>query len=234
MELKEKIIKKIEQNKISTTEVADILGKKGALKSILPLTPRHFRVGEVVFVYAYNESNWEVHEQIANLDIENKIVYVHAINCSDRAIFGDLVSKYLFLYKRCKAVVVNAPMRDAHTLIKENYPIWCTGVTPIGCVNVKNESSPPKDELDALREKFDNGIMVCDDSGVVLIEKSQISEDIVEKLDFIELQEDVWYFCMDTHKMSTYDVVCLKKYLSVEGLIDKEKLLKLSKLPIAK
>lgn len=229
----EKIIKQIDDNKISTTEVADILGKKGSLKGLLPINPRHFKVGEVVFIYACNESNWEVHEQIANLDLENKIVYVHSINCGDRAIFGDLVSKYLFLYKRCKAVVVNAPMRDAHTIIKENYPIWSVGVTPIGCVNVKS-ASIPVEEIEAMRKKFDKGIMVCDDSGVVLIEANQLNEDVIEKLKFIELQEDIWYFCMDTHKMSTYDVVCLKKYLNEDGLIDKEKLIKLSGFTTAK
>jgi len=90
--VKEEIIRLIEENKISSAETADVLGKKGALKGILPLNPRQFRVGEVVFIYAYNESNWEVHEQLANLDCENKIVYIHCINCGERAVLGDLVA----------------------------------------------------------------------------------------------------------------------------------------------
>lgn len=223
-----KIVKLIEDNKISTTEVADVLGKTGALDGILPVNPRHFRTGEVVFVYAYRSSNWDVHEQIARLDCENKIVYIHAIDCENRAVIGDLVSKYLFLYKRCKAIVTNAPVRDAHRLIKENYPVWSAGVTPVGCTNTKNETQPVENELSALRTKYKNGIMVCDDGGVVLIEKEKIEEALIEKLHFIELQEDIWYFCLDVLKLSTYDIVCLKKYLS-EGLIDKDKLLQLSK-----
>ena len=231
-EIRNKILNLIWENKISTTEVADVLGKTGALKGILPVNPRHFRVGEVVFMYAYKESNWELHEQIANIDCADKIVYIHGLECADRSIIGDLMSKYLFLYKRCKAIVINAPMRDAHTIIKENYPIWCMSVSPIGCMNVKNETLPPEEILAPLRKKFDRGIMVCDDSGVVIIEEEQLNEDFIEKLKFIELQEDIWFFCIDTLKMSTYEVVCLKKYLS-ENLVDKEKLLQLSKFTTA-
>lgn len=231
--IKSDLIRLIEENRISTTEIADVLGKSGAIKGVRLLNPRQFCVGEVVFVYAYNESNWEVHEQIANLDCRGKIVYVHAINCGERAIFGDLVSKYLTLYKRCRAIVVNGYMRDVHRLIKENYPIWCLGATPIGCFNVKNETPPPQDEIAALRKKFEGGIMVCDDSGVVLIEESQIDESLPERLNFIELQEDIWYFCMDSHKMSTFDIVCLKKYLDEEGLVDKQRLVQLSKFASA-
>jgi len=96
-------------------------------------------------------------------------------------------------------------------------------------MNIKNEMLPPANELNAWRKKFDKGIMVCDDSGVVLIEESGIKKELIEKLNFIELQEDIWYFCIDTHKMSTYEVVCQKKYLDVEGLVDKEKLLQLAR-----
>jgi 4-hydroxy-4-methyl-2-oxoglutarate aldolase len=227
--MKDKIIRLIEENKISSAETSDVLGKKGALKGIFPVNRKHFSVGEVVFIYAYNESNWELHEQLSEINCENKIVYVHCIQCGERAVLGDLVAKYLFLYKRCKALVVDGFVRDVHRLIKENYPVWCAGITPIGCFNIKNETVPEAGELNALRKKFDKGIMVCDDSGVILIEEEFISEKMIGQLNYIELQEDIWYFCLDTHKMSTYDVVCLKKYLNVEGLVDKEKLLQLAR-----
>lgn len=233
MNLKEKIIKQIEDNRISTTEIADILGKKGNIPNILPLNAKMHKAGDVVFIYAYNKSNWEVHEQIAKIP-EGKIVYVHGIDCEDKAIFGDLVSKYLLLYKRAKAIVVNGKVRDAHTLIKENYPIWSTGVTPIGCNNLKNETEVEASLLSDLKKKYDGAIMVCDDSGVVIIEPDHISEEIIQKLNFIELQEDIWFFCMDVHKMSTYEIVCEKKYMKEDGLINKEELEKLSSFSTSK
>ena len=106
---REKIISTIRENRISSTEIADILGKKGAIPKIRPITPGLFCAGEVAFIYALNNSNWEVHKQIQDLDLRDKIVFVHCINC-DRAIFGDLVSKYILLYKKDRAIVVNGKM----------------------------------------------------------------------------------------------------------------------------
>jgi 4-hydroxy-4-methyl-2-oxoglutarate aldolase len=226
MSVKDKIITFIEDNKVSTTEVADALGKKGVLDGVLPINPRLHKVGEVEFVYACNESNWEVHEQLQTI-APHKIVYVHGIDCGDKAIFGDLVSKYILLYKRSIAIVLSGKVRDAHTLIKENYPIWSSGVTPIGCNNTKNETLPDLKLIDSLREKYHGGVMVCDDCGVVLIEKKELTEELLRKLEFIEYQEDVWFFCMDSHKMSTYEIVCQKKYL-MEQFLDQSQLEKLS------
>lgn len=225
--MKNEIIQLIEDNRISSTEVADVLGKKGIVENAYILNKGHFRVGEVAFVYAINNSNYEVHKQLAEIDITDKILFVYNVNC-DRAIFGDLVTKYIMLYKRAKAIVVNGKLRDAHTLVKENYPIWCESVSPIGCVNYKNGDEICADQLAELKEKYDGAIMVCDDSGVVLIPKNKINDDLVSKLHFIEYQEDIWFYCLDTLKMSTFDIVCNKRYLT-DDMMDKRLLERLSK-----
>lgn len=227
MSLVNKIIDLIEANKISSTEVSDVLGKTGQIEHIHALNPGLFRVGEVKVVYAINNSNYEVHKQLAEIDdLKNKILFVYNVNC-DNAIFGDLVSKYILLYKRAKAIVVDGKLRDAHRLIKEKYPIWLKDVSPIGCVNHPNGPEIEEDLLRQIREKYDGSIMVCDDSGVVMIPKNVVNEKLHTKLQFIEFQEDIWYYCVDTLKMSTFDTVCLKKYQ--EGnLIDKKLLERLN------
>lgn len=218
---KDYIISVIRENRISTTEIADVMGKTGDVPNVHPLTSSLFCAGEVAFVYALNNSNWEVHKQIQDMDLRDKIVFVHCINC-DRAIFGDLVSKYILLYKKARAIVIDGKMRDAHRLIKEKYPIWCTGVTPIGCFNTPNEHDLTLEELAAFKKQFDGSIMVCDDSGVVLIPPEKVDVDLIEKLKFIETQEDIWYFCMDTLKMSTYQIVCEKQYLNQSAQLPEE------------
>ena len=46
------------------------------------------------------------------------------------AIFGDIVAKYLLLYKGSEGIIVNGFVRDVHTLIKEiSHLVWCD---PIG------------------------------------------------------------------------------------------------------
>lgn len=219
-------IELIEANKISTTEVGDVLGKTGQIEGVRALNPGLFKAGEVAFIYAINNSNYEVHRQLVEKDIKGKILFVYNVNC-DRAIFGDLVSKFIMLYKGAKAIVVNGKLRDAHTLIKERYPIWCNDVSPIGCVNRPNGEDLTPEQYEELKNKYEGAIMVCDDSGVVMIPKEKIDEKLITKLNFIEFQEDIWYYCVDTLKMSTFDTVCKKKYLEGD-LLDKRLLEKLS------
>ena len=211
MDIADKIIDYIQTNKVSTTEVADCLGKSGVLPNIYPVNRGQFQVGRVKWVYAYNESNWDVHEQIINVK-KGDIVYIEAFDCKDRAIIGELVSKYILLYRRASAIVTNAKMRDAHKLIKEKYPIWCTGFTPIGCFNNQNSNPLDANIIKQRKKEIDGAIIVCDDSGVVLIPKDQLTENFYGKLKAIEEQEDIWFDCIDRRKWNTFDTVCLKKY----------------------
>ena len=221
MDYLKEAIELIEANKISTTEIADVLGKTGQIEGVHALNAQMFKAGEVKFIYAINNSNYEIHRQLAESDdIKDKILFVYNVNC-DHAIFGDLVTKYIMLYKRAKAIVINGKLRDAHTLIKEKYPIWLEDVSPIGCINRPNGPDLTEDKYQELSTKYNGSIMVCDDSGVVMIPKEKINEKLITKLQFIELQEDIWYYCVDTLKMSTFDTVCKKKYLEGD-LIDKK------------
>ncbi len=210
----EEIIHKIRQNRISTTEVADCMNKTGLLSERLyALNARHFKVGRVKWTYAINESNWEHHEQVADID-PGFVVITEPFNCGERAIFGDLVTKYLMLYRQCEALVVLGKLRDIPHLIKENYPIWLEGVSPVGCFNTKSEKGLDQSLIDQRRALYDDSIAVCDDSGVVIIPKELHTEEFLKKLDWIEEQEDIWFDCIDRRKWSTYDTVCLKKYLN--------------------
>lgn len=214
MNEKERIIKYIKDNRVSTTEVADCLGKSGALDGVLPLNSRHFCVGEVKYVCGYAESNWPIHEELDKHPCTDKIVFVDSIDVNDRALFGDIVSKYILLYQANIGIVVNGKLRDAHYLIKENYPIWCKGVTPIGCFNNRVDRMVYDDYLDERKKIFDGSIAVCDDSGVVIIPKDKLCESFYDELEKIERQEDIWYDCIDRRKWSTYKTICLKEYLN--------------------
>ena len=131
----------------------------------------------------------------------------------NRAVIGDLVSKYILLYLGNKAIICTGKMRDAHTLIKENYPIWCTGVSPVGCFNKPVDKSKWEKQIKLGRDFYQGAIAVCDDSGVIIIPKDNINEEFYQKLVFIEQQEDIWYDCIDRKKWTTYKTICLKDYL---------------------
>jgi 4-hydroxy-4-methyl-2-oxoglutarate aldolase len=56
------IIDYLRRNRVSSTEVADALGKSGAIDGVAAVNRGHYRVGPVHWVYAYDESNWPMHE----------------------------------------------------------------------------------------------------------------------------------------------------------------------------
>lgn len=147
MDIKDEILDYLVRNRVSTTEVADILGKTGVMTNLMPVNRGHYRASEVKWIYAYEESNWPVHEQAEHIE-DGKIVVVSTFGCGDRAIFGELVAKYILLYRQSKAIVVDGKMRDAAALIKENWTIWCNGFNLVGCFNRK-----PFEPLDEELEK---------------------------------------------------------------------------------
>jgi regulator of RNase E activity RraA len=217
--IKQQIISIIKKNRISSVEVADALNKSGVIEGPQALIKGKFIVGEVQYIYGHSETNWPIHEQ-GELIKEGGILYVDTFNCYNKAAFGDIVAKYFILYKGIEGIVVNGLLRDVHTLVKENYALWCKGITPLGCYNKNIE---PTDDI--LKESeirklyYEGGIMVCDDSGCTFIESNLINEDMYRKLEFIELQEDIWYYCIDTLKWSTYKTICEKAYLKERDVL---------------
>ena len=209
---KNRIIDYIRRNRISTTEVADCLGKSGALVSVYGIVEGCYRVGEIKWIYGIDESNWSVHEQIRDVE-EKQVVFIETINCGDRAIIGELVSKYLLIYKQAAAIISNSPFRDANNLLKEKYAIWCNGFSPIGCFNEQRDSVNYVEWICEHKKKYDGAIAVCDDSGVVIIPQHCFNQDFFNRLVNIEKQEDIWFDCLDRLKWNTYDIVCKKKYL---------------------
>jgi 4-hydroxy-4-methyl-2-oxoglutarate aldolase len=217
--MKEKIIELIKKNRISSVEVADALGKSGVLAGPKPLSTGQHVVGEVQYIYGHSESNWPIHKQGENIN-EGGILYVDTFECNDKAAFGDIVAKYFLLYKQVEGVVVNGLLRDVHTLKKENYPIWCKGITPLGCYNKDvEETLEISNQVRLKKLQLEGSIMVCDDSGCTVISKNRINEDTYNRLEFIELQEDIWFYCLDTLKWSTYKTICEKAYLKDKDVL---------------
>ena len=210
--MRDEIVDYIRRNRVSTTEVADCLDKTGVLEGVTALNRGHFCVGPVFWCYGWENSNWTVHEQIQHAP-EGSVVVITAIDCGTRALIGDLVSKYLLLYRQVRAIVVDGNVRDAPRLIKENWPIWCIGTNPVGCFNTAPVSEPTEVQL-ATGQRFRDVIAVCDDCGVVIVESRFHTPSFLAKLKQVESQEDMWYECIDRRKWSTFDTVCLKKYQS--------------------
>ena len=212
MNIQHEIIEYIRQNRISTTEVADALGKTGVMQNIFPIINDTYKVGNIHTVFIAYDSNYALHEQIRNTK-ENDIVIIFTHECDGRAAFGDLVAKYLLLYRSATAIITDGLIRDVSRIKREHYPIWAKGCTALGCFNEPVDAFPKKLEQ-KIRSEYDGGIAVCDDGGVTVISPKKINQETLEALKRIELQEDVWYYCLDTLKWDTKKIVCDKAYLT--------------------
>ena len=208
-----KILDYIRAHKVSTTEIGDCLNKTGAVSGSLPINKGLFRAGIVHYVYAHSNSNWSIHEQLVNFP-EDRVIFVDAINVDKRALFGELVTMYIVEKRKSIAVVTQGLMRDAAELISGQWPVWCGGFTPEGCFNMKRTETPEITlTVKRQREYYEGAIAVCDDSGVVIIPKEEITEEFFKKIVAMEEQEKMWFHCVRDLGWNTYDTVCLKKYL---------------------
>lgn len=212
-EIQKQILDFLKRNRVSTTEVADCLGKTGVLDDIHPVNSGMYSVGVIHYIYGHSESNWSIHDQARDVR-EGEVVLMDGIHVNKRALAGELICKFLIYYRMAAAVVGMGHMRDANDLIKNRFPVWCRGVTPVGCFNNHVEESEDVKRIVAERRaKYDGGIAVCDDTGVVVIPRDMIGPEFLTRLDNIEKQEDIWFNCIDFKKWDTYDTVCLKRYL---------------------
>ncbi|MBF0603468.1 MAG: RraA family protein [Nitrospirae bacterium] len=215
-----KIVSFIAANRVSTTEVADALDKSGVLPGLTPLSRDMHKVGRVRTIFTAYGSNYDVHEQI-RFTQPGEVVIVFAHECEGKAIFGDLVTKFAVLYRQAEALVVNGLVRDASRLQRERYPVWAQGVTPLGCINTQTEPYPAQNAAQ-IRDQLDRGVAVCDDGGVVVIPRHRMNEEMLDRLHKIELQEDVWYYCLNTLKWDTKRIVCDKEYKNGAGLFPEQ------------
>ena len=205
------IIRLIRTNRISSTEIADCLNKSGQLcEGLVAITRGHFRVGRISYIYAAAGSNYPVHQGLEKIDPDT-VVVVDAFDCQDKALFGNLVAKYAILYRQSQALIALGKLRDAPHLIREAYPIWCLGFSPIGCSNDPVDLAPYRLRINERKKSLDGCVAICDDSGVVVIPR-EAERNFIEKLHWIEHLEDVWFDCIDRRKWSTFDTVCLKRY----------------------
>lgn len=212
MKISEKIIHYCKRNRVSTTEVADALGKTGVLHKVYPVNSGLHKVGRIKCVFAANNSNWDVHDQIRSTQ-ENDIVLVFSHNCDEsRAILGDLVSKFVLLYLGASAIVVQGSIRDVASLKRQGYAVWSEGVSPLGCHNSRAASYPEVKKQEML-DIYEGAIAVCDDGGVTIINNNQLRESTLKNLQMIELQEDIWFYCLDVLKWDSMKIVCSKDYL---------------------
>ena len=88
-EIQKQILDFLKRNRVSTTEVADCLGKTGVLDDIHPVNSGMYSVGVIHYIYGHSESNWSIHEQARDVR-EGEVVLMDGIHVNKRALAGEL------------------------------------------------------------------------------------------------------------------------------------------------
>ncbi len=52
-----------------------------------------------------------------------------------------------------------------------------------------------------------------------VIPRKSLNEEMLQRLNRIEMQEDIWFFCLDSLKWDTKIIVCAKAYLTEQGVL---------------
>ena len=204
-------------NRVSTTEASDALGKSGVIGHFSALTSGLHRVGRIRCLFVANDSNFHLHPGLEHV-MPGDVAVIFTFGFSDRAVLGQLISKYACLYRGAAALVVQGLVRDRAALLKDRWPIWCQGHTPLGCWN-DDRGVAPAAERERLSMEYEGGVAICDDGGVVLIPTAQLTSETASQLRRIEAQEDVWFFCLDALKWNTKEIVVDRRYLTDPGIV---------------
>ena len=204
-----KIVKNVLSNKLNTTNVADALGKTGSIPGFKYRGKTNRIVAGTIKTYTcIAATNYGLHKYIQDEVLEGHILVVDATVCMQKSILGDLVSDYLFNEKKVAGLVVRGSIRDADQIMEKDYPVWSNSTNPVGVINQDLEK-----QLVVQPNPIEDGIMVCDATGLVLI-KDKINKKIIhDNLSFMAVQEQIWDYCISTLGWSTFETICDKNYL---------------------
>jgi regulator of RNase E activity RraA len=216
----DKLILLCKERGASSTVVADALNKTGLIPSLYPINKSLYQVGRIKCVFASNGSNYSLHSEITNIS-PGSVIVVFTYNCDGRALLGELVVKHLIEKCGAAAVVVHGAVRDVEAIIANNYPVWCNGSTPIGCINEFSGNFPEEIKKD-LYEKYEGAIAVCDASGVVAIPKEIKDDDVYKNIELTLDLEEVWFYCLNELGLNTFQIICKKEYLNLYDSLPKD------------
>lgn len=206
--MKEEILKFIKENTMSTSDVADALGRKGHIEGIKAINKGAYAVGTAYYTYALHDSNWYTHRDFQKIP-EGSIVFVDSIYTSDSlAIAGELMICYAQRKRGACGMVFNGSIRDVERL--KYYNVWAKGRSPIVChksQSNKSTSGAINVHIEKLKKEFESSILVCDDTGIVRVPSEAMTDEFMRSLKEVRQRERLWKEELEKGK-STFDITC--------------------------